>query len=85
MIGKRADMKIPKIVPGAWQAELLGAGSVQLGGATNLSPSPHAIELSYLTLPALARGPNKIGLPAVIFVMAKPQRQFAADGECVGR
>ena len=70
MTGKRADTKIPKTVPGAWQAELLRAGSVQLGGATNQSPSSHAIEFSYLTLPALARGPNKIGLPAVIVVMA---------------
>jgi hypothetical protein len=52
------------------QAELLGAGSVQLGGATDQSPSPHAIEFSFLTFPALARGPNKIGLPAVIVVMA---------------
>jgi hypothetical protein len=41
MAEKRGDTNKPKIIPGDWQAELLGAGSVHLGGATNQSSSPH--------------------------------------------
>lgn len=70
MGAKRAGPKLPKIVPGEWQVELLGAGSVQLGGAVNQAPAPHAIEFSFVTLPAFAAGPNKIGLPAVVLFMA---------------
>jgi hypothetical protein len=70
MAEKRGNTKKPKVIPGEWQAELLGAGSVHLGGATNLSPSSHAIEFSWVTLPAAAHGPNKIVLPAVVVLMA---------------
>src|ERR1700722_12769463 len=62
--------QVPKITPGEWRAELLGAQSLHLGGAINLTPSPHAIEFSWLTLPAIARGPNKIVLAAVVVLMA---------------
>jgi hypothetical protein len=62
--------KRPIRAPGDWQAELLGTGSVHFGGVTNQSPSPHAIEFSFITLPAIARGPEKIELPAVIVLMA---------------
>lgn len=61
--------ELPAIVPGEWQAELLGGGSLHLGGATNQTPTPHAIEFSFVTLPALATGPAQIGLPAVVFLM----------------
>ena len=70
MTGKREKLKITTIVPGNWEAELLHAGSVHLGGAINQSLSPHAIEFSFMTLPAFAQGPGKIGLPAVIVLMA---------------
>jgi len=70
MTGKRAEMHKPKIIPGDWQAELLAAGSVHLGGVVNQSPAPHAIEFSWISFPALAHGPNKVGLPAVVVLMA---------------
>lgn len=69
MAEKRPNTKKPKVIPGEWQAELLGAASAHLGGATNQSPSPHAIEFSWMTLPAVAHGPNKIALPAVVVLM----------------
>ena len=67
---KREQQKVSKIIPGEWRAELLGAPSLHLGGETNLTPSPHAIEFSWLTVPTLARGPNKVGLAAVVVLMA---------------
>lgn len=70
MAATRAEPKLPKLVPGAWLIELLGAGSVTLGGGVNLTPTPHAIEFSFVTLPAFATGPNKVGLPAVVLFMA---------------
>jgi len=69
MAKKRETPKLPSIVPGEWQAELLGGGSLQLGGAINQQPVPHAIEFSFLTLPALAVGPGKIGLAAVVVLI----------------
>lgn len=78
MTERYSDRKKPKIVPGDWRAELLGPGSVHLGGAINLSPSPHAIEFSWVTFPALAHGPNKVGLPAVI-VLIVPAEVVAQD------
>lgn len=70
MAEKRAEINRPKIIPGDWHAELLAAGSVHLGGAVNQSPAPHAIEFSWISFPALAHGPNKVGLPAVVVLMA---------------
>lgn len=59
----------PKIVAGEWRAELLGGGSLHLGGTTNLKREPHAIEFSFMTLPALAIGPGEVGLAAVVMLM----------------
>lgn len=70
MSEKRQKKSAPKIVPGEWHAELLGPSSLHLGGATNLSPSPHAIEFSWLTFPAVVKGPTKSPLAAVIVLMA---------------
>jgi len=67
---KRPNTKKPTIIPGEWRAELLGAGSVHLGGTVNLTPTPHAIEFSWVSLPASAHGPNNIVLPAVVVLMA---------------
>jgi xanthine/uracil permease len=69
MAEKCGNTKKSKVIPGEWHAELLGAGSVHLGGATNLSASSHAIEFSWVTLPAAAHGPNKIVLAAVVVLM----------------
>ena len=70
MTKKRKKTEPPKIVPGNWHAELLGAGSAHLGGTINLSPSPHAIEFSWMTLSAVAHGPGNITFPAAIVLMA---------------
>lgn len=61
--------KAPKVIAGDWRAEFLGSPSLHLGGTINLTPSPHAIEFSWLTLPALARGPNKKEFAAVVVLM----------------
>jgi hypothetical protein len=66
----RKDINKRLIVPGAWQAELLAPGSVHLGRGTNLTPSPHAIDFSWITFPAGARGPNNGTLPAVALFLA---------------
>jgi hypothetical protein len=42
---------------------------LHLGGAISLTPTPHAIEFSWVTFPALARSPNKVGLAAVIVLI----------------
>ena len=60
---------IPNIVAGDWRAELLGGGSLNLGGTVNQAPAPHAIEFSFMTLPACAYGPGRVVLPAVIVLM----------------
>lgn len=70
MVRRCMKSKLPTIIPGNWQAEILGPGSFQLGGGMNQSPFPHAIEFSFVTIPALVRGPPEIGLPAVILFMA---------------
>jgi hypothetical protein len=67
---KREQQKASKIIPGEWRAELLGTPSLHLGGEINLTPSPHAIEFSWLTVPALLCGPNKVRLAAVVVLMA---------------
>jgi len=56
---KREQRKASKIITGDWRAEFLGPPSLHFGGTINLTPSPHAIEFSWLTLPALAWGPNR--------------------------
>ena len=60
---------MPNIVAGDWRAELLGGGSLNLGGTVNQAPAPHAIEFSFMTLPACAYGPGRVVLPAVIVLM----------------
>jgi hypothetical protein len=67
---KREQRKAPKVIAGEWRAEFLGSPALHLGGTINLSPEPHAIEFSWLTLPALARGPNKHEFAAVVVLMA---------------
>jgi hypothetical protein len=70
MSEKREQRRVPRILAGEWRAEFLGTPSLHLGGTINLTPSPHAIEFSWLTLPALARGPNKIEFATVLVLMA---------------
>lgn len=70
MAEKQEHRKAPKVIAGDWRAEFLGPPSLHFGGTINLTPSPHAIEFSWLTLPALARGPNKNEFAAVIVLMA---------------
>jgi hypothetical protein len=70
MSEKRERRKSTKIITGDWCAEFLGPPSLHLGGTINLTPSPHAIEFSWLTLPALAHGPNKNEFAAVVVLMA---------------
>jgi hypothetical protein len=70
MSEKREQRKVPKLIAGDWRAEFLGSPSLHLGGTINLTPSPHAIEFSWLTLPALARGPNNNEFAAVVVLMA---------------
>jgi hypothetical protein len=70
MTEKHEKKKASKIIAGEWHAELLGPGSLHLGGAINLTPSPHAIEFSWLTFPAVVEGPTKSLLAAVIVLMA---------------
>lgn len=70
MSDKSERRKTAKIIAGNWQAGFLGPPSLHLGGTINLKPAPHAIEFSWLTLPALARGPNKNEFAAVVVLMA---------------
>jgi len=70
MSEKREHLKAPLVMAGDWRAEFLGSPSLHLGGTINLTPSPHAIEFSWLTLAALARGPNKNEFAAVVVLMA---------------
>ncbi|HZC57444.1 MAG TPA: hypothetical protein VE396_15595 [Xanthobacteraceae bacterium] len=55
---------------GDWRAEFLGSPSLHVGGTINLTPSRHAIEFSRVTIPALARDPNKNEFAAVVVLMA---------------
>ena len=70
---------IPDTVAGNWRAELLGGASLHLGGTVNQVPAPHAIEFSFMTLPACAYGPGKLALPAVIVLVAPAEQAERAD------
>ena len=74
MSEKREHRKAPKVIAGDWRAEFLGLPSTHLGGTMNLKPTPHAIEFSCLTLPALARGPDKSEFAAVVVLWHQPNR-----------
>src|SRR5262245_66012268 len=67
-VGAESKPTIPTVVAGDWRAEVFG-GSLHLGATGNQAPAPHAIEFSFMTLPACAYGPGKIVLPAVIVLM----------------
>jgi hypothetical protein len=66
MSEKREQRNGFKVKAGNWHAEFLAPPSLHLGGTINLEPAPHAIEFSWPTLSALARGPNKKGFAAVV-------------------
>lgn len=61
----------PAIVPGNWQGEVVGGGSVNLGQVVQPGPPRQSVEFSYIVLPATLVMPDKtFRWPGVVMIMA---------------
>ncbi|ESY64008.1 hypothetical protein X743_32130 [Mesorhizobium sp. LNHC252B00] len=69
--GKRQGFRWPAIVPGDWQGEIIGGGSVNLGQVVQPGPPRQSVEFSYIILPATLIMPDRIfRWPGVVMVTA---------------
>lgn len=69
--GKREGFGWPAIVPGDWQGEVVGGGSVNLGQVVQPGPPRQSVEFSYIVLPVTLVMPNKsFRWPGVVMIMA---------------
>lgn len=68
-------LAFPPVRSGKWKADMIGGGSIQLGGAINLLPREHAIEFSWVVRPITVmpeKGSNS--LPGILMIIAPVKR-----------
>lgn len=69
--GKHRGFQWPTIVPGNWQGELIGGGSVNFGQEVQPGPPRQSVEFSYIILPVTLIVPDrKFRWPGVLMIMA---------------
>lgn len=68
---KHLGFRWPAMVPGNWQGEIIGGGSVNLGQVVQPGPPRQSVEFSYIILPATLIMPDRIfRWPGVVMIMA---------------
>lgn len=67
----KSEFTLPPVVPGDWEGEIFGSGSVNLGQVVQPGPPRQSVEFSYIVLPASLHMPSsRFRWPGVVMIMA---------------